>query len=45
LLHERFKREELEQAIEELMKTIASCEGKEGHKAFMEKRTPKWVSS
>lgn len=45
LLYKRFKQEELDQAVEELMNIVKSDEGKEGHRAFIEKRPPKWVKS
>lgn len=45
LLYQRFKSEELKQAVEELMNIVQSDEGKEGHRAFVEKRPPKWVES
>ena len=45
LLYLRFKREELEKSVEELIKIVQSAEGKEGHKAFVEKRQPKWAES
>ena len=40
LLHQRFKREELEQVVKELIKTVQLNEGKEGHRAFLEKMGP-----
>jgi enoyl-CoA hydratase/3-hydroxyacyl-CoA dehydrogenase len=45
LLYQRFKREELKEAVEELIKIVQSDEGKEGHRAFVEKRQPKWAKS
>jgi enoyl-CoA hydratase/3-hydroxyacyl-CoA dehydrogenase len=45
LLHQRFKREELKEAVEELIKIVQSDEGKEGHRAFVEKRQPEWAKS
>jgi enoyl-CoA hydratase/3-hydroxyacyl-CoA dehydrogenase len=42
LLYRRFK-EELERAVEELISIVQTEEGKEGHRAFAEKRPPKWV--
>lgn len=44
LLYHRFKREELEEAVEELINIVQSDEGKEGHKAFIEKRPSRWQS-
>jgi enoyl-CoA hydratase/3-hydroxyacyl-CoA dehydrogenase len=43
LLYRRFRREEIEQAVEELINIVESGEGQEGHRAFVEKRLPKWV--
>lgn len=43
LLNQRFEPKELEHSVEELIKTLQSDEGKEGHRAFVEKRLPKWV--
>ncbi len=43
LMYLSFKREELEQAVEELVNIVQSKEGQEGHKAFIEKRPPKWA--
>ncbi len=43
LLNQRFNPEELMQSVEELINILLSEEGKEGHKAFVEKRLPKWV--
>lgn len=43
LLNQRFEPKELEHSVEELIKTLQSDEGKEGHKAFLEKRLPKWA--
>jgi enoyl-CoA hydratase/3-hydroxyacyl-CoA dehydrogenase len=45
LLSKRFHQDELEQAVVELMKTIQFGDGGEGHKAFLEKRPPKWTES
>lgn len=45
LLYQRFKREELEKSVEELIKIVQSAEGKEGHRAFVEKRQPEWAKS
>jgi enoyl-CoA hydratase/carnithine racemase len=41
LLYRRFK-EELEQSVKELINIVQTEEGKEGHRAFVEKRPPKW---
>ena len=43
LMRLRFREEELMQAVEELINIVQSDEGKEGHKAFIEKRLPSWV--
>ncbi len=43
LLNQRLKPQELESAVEELITIIESDEGKEGHRAFIEKRRPNWV--
>ena len=45
LLYRQFEREGLKQVIDELIKAVHSDEGKEGHRAFIEKRVPKWASS
>lgn len=45
LLYKRFRQDEIEQAVVELMKTIQFGDGEEGHKAFLEKRSPKWIES
>ena len=45
LVNQRFKPDELKQAVEELMNIVQSDEGKEGHRAFVEKRLPKWAKS
>ena len=45
LLYQRFRHEDLEQSAEELIKILQTDEGKEGHKAFTEKRQPNWVIS
>jgi enoyl-CoA hydratase/carnithine racemase len=45
LMYQRFNHEELMQAVEELIKTIRSEDGREGHKAFVEKRQPKWTKT
>lgn len=44
LLYRRFRREEIEQAVEELINIVESGEGQEGHRAFVEKRLPKWAN-
>lgn len=43
MLNRRFEPHELECAVEELINILQSNEGKEGHRAFLEKRLPKWV--
>lgn len=43
LLNRCFFREELERAVEELIRILQTEEGREGHMAFIEKRSPKWV--
>ena len=43
LLFQRFKREQLEESVEALINIVQSDEGKEGHKAFVEKRPPRWA--
>jgi enoyl-CoA hydratase/3-hydroxyacyl-CoA dehydrogenase len=45
LMYQGFKRKKLEQAVEELINTILSEDGREGHRAFVEKRPPKWVKT
>jgi enoyl-CoA hydratase/3-hydroxyacyl-CoA dehydrogenase len=45
LLYQQFKPDQLKQSVEELIKIIQSDEGKEGHRAFIEKRPPAWVRS
>ncbi len=45
LIYHRFKKEELETTVKELIRIVKSNEGKEGHKAFLEKRPPKWIES
>ncbi len=44
MLNRKFQPEELEQAVEKLIALVESEEGKEGHKAFAEKKSPKWIS-
>jgi len=43
LMNQRFDPEELKRAVEELLNLVHTDEGKEGHRAFVEKRLPKWV--
>lgn len=43
LIYHKFKKEELETTVKELIQIVKSNEGKEGHKAFLEKRPPKWI--
>jgi 1,4-dihydroxy-2-naphthoyl-CoA synthase len=45
LMNQRFEHGELKQAVEELINIVQTDEGKEGHKAFTEKRQPKWIKS
>jgi enoyl-CoA hydratase/3-hydroxyacyl-CoA dehydrogenase len=45
LLNRRFESKELEHSVEELINSLLSDEGKEGHRAFLEKRLPKWAKS
>jgi enoyl-CoA hydratase/3-hydroxyacyl-CoA dehydrogenase len=45
LLNQRFEPKELERSVEELINIVLSDEGKEGHRAFTEKRLPNWVKS
>jgi len=42
LMNERFEHE-LKHSVEELINIVQTDEGKEGHKAFIEKKPPKWV--
>jgi len=44
ILNKRFQREDLEQAIMQLISLLETEEGKEGHRAFIEKRLPKWIA-
>ncbi|MEM2522818.1 MAG: enoyl-CoA hydratase/isomerase family protein [Candidatus Bathyarchaeia archaeon] len=39
-----FDQEKLEKAVEELINIVQTEEGKEGHRAFIEKRLPKWAN-
>ena len=43
LMNQRFEPEELKRAAEELLNLVQTDEGKEGHRAFVEKRLPRWV--
>jgi len=43
LLNKRFKYKELEHSVKELINILQTDEGKEGHRAFIEKRLPNWV--
>jgi enoyl-CoA hydratase/3-hydroxyacyl-CoA dehydrogenase len=40
-----FDQEKLKKAVEELINIVQTEEGREGHKAFMEKRLPKWAET
>jgi len=42
-LNRKFQPEELEQAVETLISLVETEEGREGHKAFVEKKPPKWT--
>ncbi len=42
-LNRQFQPEELEQAVETLIALVENEEGREGHKAFVEKKPPKWT--
>jgi enoyl-CoA hydratase/carnithine racemase len=42
-LNRNFKPEELEQAVETLIALVEAEEGREGHKAFAEKKPPNWT--
>lgn len=42
-LNRKFQPEELEQAVETLIALVETEEGREGHKAFVEKKPPKWI--
>ena len=44
-LNRKFHPEELEQAVETLIALVENEEGKEGHKAFVEKKQPKWTAT
>jgi len=41
-LNRKFQPEELEQAVDTLIALVETEEGREGHNAFIEKRSPKW---
>ena len=43
LMSRQFDPEKLRQSAEELISIVHSEEGREGHRAFVEKRPPKWV--
>jgi enoyl-CoA hydratase/3-hydroxyacyl-CoA dehydrogenase len=43
-LNKRFRREELEEAVIQLIALLKKEEAKEGHLAFIEKRPPKWIA-
>ncbi len=43
LLNQRFEGNGFKKSIEELTKIFETDEGKEGHRAFIEKRPPKWT--
>jgi len=45
MLNRKFQPEELEQAVDRLIGLLETEEGKEGHKAFVEKKPPKWISA
>jgi enoyl-CoA hydratase/3-hydroxyacyl-CoA dehydrogenase len=42
-LNRKFQPEELEQAVETLIALLETEEGREGHNAFIEKKSPKWI--
>ena len=44
MLNRKFQPEELEQAVDTLIALVETEEGREGHNAFAEKRSPKWIS-
>jgi len=44
MLNRKFQPEDLEQAVETLIALLETEEGREGHKAFVEKKPPKWIS-
>ncbi len=43
-LNRKFQQEDLEQAVETLIALVETEEGREGHKAFVEKKSPKWIN-
>jgi enoyl-CoA hydratase/3-hydroxyacyl-CoA dehydrogenase len=45
LMNRQFDPEQLKGAAEELLNLVQTDEGKEGHRAFLEKRPPKWVKT
>lgn len=45
LMSQQFDPEKLKQSVEELIAIVQTEEGKEGHKAFVEKRPPKWAET
>ncbi|MEM3730930.1 MAG: enoyl-CoA hydratase/isomerase family protein, partial [Candidatus Bathyarchaeia archaeon] len=45
LMAKQLELEGLRQAVEELINIVQSDEGREGHKAFVEKRPPRWVKA
>ncbi len=45
LLYQQFTAKRIMQSVEELIRIVQSDEGKEGHKAFAQKRAPKWAKS
>jgi enoyl-CoA hydratase/3-hydroxyacyl-CoA dehydrogenase len=44
MLNRKFQPEELEQAVDTLIALLETEEGREGHNAFVEKKSPKWIS-
>lgn len=44
MLNRKFQPEELEQAVETLIALLETEDGKEGHNAFIEKKSPKWIT-
>lgn len=43
-LNKRFKRRDLERSVMQLVALLKSEEAREGHRAFIEKRAPKWTA-
>jgi enoyl-CoA hydratase/3-hydroxyacyl-CoA dehydrogenase len=43
LMSQQFDPEKLKRSVEELIAIVQAEEGKEGHRAFVEKRPPKWA--